>query len=73
MNTATLSVQGMSCGHCVKHVAQAIHSVPGVAAAEVQIGSASVQLRPGTAPEAVLSALREAGYEAHLTSEGASS
>ncbi len=40
MNTITLSISGMSCGHCVAGVRNAIEAVPGTVVRDVRVGSA---------------------------------
>lgn len=37
MATATLNVKGMSCGHCVKAVADALQELDGVSRADVDL------------------------------------
>jgi copper chaperone CopZ len=70
MDSYNISIEGMSCGHCLNHVTRAIHSVPAVRTADIRMGSAYIQLKPGATPDPVLAAIRDAGYEAHLL-EGA--
>jgi len=60
-----LRIEGMTCGHCVMHVKQALSAVPGV------VGPVEVTLEPGQAiiggsPEvkALLAAVAEEGYTA---------
>lgn len=64
-----LSVQGMTCGNCVKHVTQALQGVPGVEHVEVQreTNSARVQ-HAGASVDAMIEAIREEGYEAQVAS-----
>ena len=60
----TLEINGMTCGHCQKAVTQALASVPGVqrvVSVELATGHAVIEGEPS--PEAVVLALREAGYE----------
>lgn len=59
-----LQIEGMSCDHCVRAVRQALVAVPGVAAAEVSVGHASVE--GDAAPEALVAALTEEGFEARV-------
>lgn len=69
METVTLQVGGMSCGHCVKAVQQAITSVEGATAESVDIGKATVAFDPSrTSVGAVIDAVADAGYEAHEVS-----
>ncbi len=61
-----LKVEGMMCMHCVKHVADALQAVEGVKKADVDLKKkrAVVTLSAPVSDEALLSAVREAGYEA---------
>ena len=61
-----LDITGMSCSSCVHHVEQALSGVPGVAAATVNLATekAEVVLASPTAPQALVDAVRAAGYEA---------
>ncbi len=64
-----LAVAGMTCGHCVRAVSNALNGLPGVEVDDVRIGRVSVRLEPGTVlPAALIQALREAGYPASLAS-----
>ena len=64
MQIITLSIRGMSCGHCVASVRGALEAVPGAVVQDVRVGSAEIALDPATLPAAVLTAVREAGYDA---------
>ncbi len=68
--TTELSVRGMNCQNCVRHVTEAIQGVAGVASAVVQLddGRATVRWRPsaGAGAEAVIAAVKAAGYEAEM-------
>lgn len=59
------SVQGMSCEHCERAVRAEVSAVPGVSDVEVSATSGSLAVT-GTdvAPDAVIAAVDEAGYEA---------
>lgn len=60
-----LNVSGMSCGHCVHAVREALGSVPGVKIEEVRIGSASVSFDEDQATVGdLVDAVYNAGYEA---------
>ena len=63
MKTVELQVQGMSCGHCVKAVEQALREVDGVARTEVSVGHARVECEERVTREALVAALENAGYE----------
>src|SRR5512134_3336016 len=58
----------MTCASCVARVEKALKRVPGVASAEVNLATetATVGLAEGAAPESLVEAVREAGYEARL-------
>lgn len=38
-----LTIEGMSCGHCVKAVEGALRALPGVTSVEVEVGRARVE------------------------------
>src|SRR5438105_15810404 len=65
-----LSVRGMTCGNCARHVTEAIQSVPGVRSALVSLDArkASVRWAPGskTEAQAVIQAVQKAGYGAKV-------
>lgn len=65
MEQVTLSIQGMSCGHCIASVRRALGGVDGVEVRDVKVGSATVAYDPArTRPEAITEAVRDEGYEA---------
>ena len=65
MKTLKLEVSGMSCGHCVQAVRQALEGVPGVKVENVQVGSASVAFDEQQATVGdLVDAVYNAGYEA---------
>lgn len=61
-----LGVGGMTCDDCVRHVTDALESVPGVERAEVSLASRSavVQAQADVPSAALASAVRERGYNA---------
>jgi ATPase, P-type (transporting), HAD superfamily, subfamily IC/heavy metal translocating P-type ATPase len=71
-----LSVTGMDCSNCARHVTESLQSVPGVHSAMVDLAakSASVRWNPGATvqPESLVQAVTEAGYGASVV-EGAKS
>ncbi len=67
MTTATYSVDGMTCGHCVQHVTSEISALPGVrdVSIELVVGGSSPVTVTSDAPldeNAVSAAVVEAGY-----------
>ncbi|HXT41691.1 MAG TPA: cation-translocating P-type ATPase [Candidatus Angelobacter sp.] len=67
-NISELTVGGMTCQNCARHVTEAIQSVPGVASADVGLenGRATVRWKSGaeTSVETVVRAVKQAGYDA---------
>lgn len=63
-----LNVEGMSCQHCVAHVTQALEAVEGVSRVEVSLEDASaiVELDGAVSDEALIAAVKNAGYEASI-------
>lgn len=43
MTTHQLTIEGMTCGHCVRAVKQALEAVEGARKVEVQIGHATIE------------------------------
>lgn len=59
----TITVSGMSCGHCVSAVRKAVEGVPGAVVRTVEIGSVVVDLDAATGSRgAVEAAIEHAGY-----------
>jgi copper chaperone CopZ len=65
MTTTTYEIQGMTCGHCVASVSDAIRTLPGVDDVDVDLDSstATVTSESSLDSDAVRSAVEEAGYE----------
>lgn len=66
MKTITLSVRGMTCHNCVRHVGDALRGVAGVARADVDLsaGRAVIEAADEVTVDALLAAIAEEGYEA---------
>lgn len=60
----TFNVQGMSCGHCVKAITQAVQAKDPAADVQVDLGAKTVRVQSSLATGAVLAAIKEEGYEA---------
>lgn len=61
----TLNIDGMTCGMCVKHVEEAIASVPEVSDINVNLEQGSAAFNLGTASiEKIIEAIHEEGYQA---------
>lgn len=68
MQTVSFQIKGMSCGHCVSAVKQALADVPGVHIENVTIGQAVVSYEPDkTKTTDITTAIADAGYEAYAT------
>jgi copper chaperone len=66
MERVNLTIDGMSCGHCLNAVRGALGSVPGVKIETVSIGRATVEFDPAAAsvPQ-IVAAVTASGYTAH--------
>jgi copper ion binding protein len=65
VSTATYTVVGMTCGHCVNAVTEEVSQLPGVTGVDVDLTSGGVTVT-SEAPvdeSAVRAAVEEAGYE----------
>jgi len=63
MKIQELIIQGMSCGHCVMHVQNALVKVNGLKIESVEIGKAIVGIDETTVTkEHIAKAIEEAGY-----------
>jgi len=65
MSTVTVTVTGMTCGHCASSVREEVGNIPGVTAVDVDLGSGKVTVdgEHEVEPEAIKSAVEEAGYQ----------
>jgi len=59
----TFQVQGMSCGHCVNAVTQAVRSVDPQADVKVDLPSGKVEVQSGQDRGAIARAIEEEGYK----------
>ena len=65
MNKLELEIEGMSCGHCVAAVSEALSELPGVSVDQVRIGAAEVTYHPEkVSPDQIVLAVEDAGYMA---------
>jgi copper chaperone len=65
MSTVTVTVTGMTCGHCVSSVREEVGSIPGVTAVDVDLASGKVTVDSERLVDdsAIKSAVEEAGYQ----------
>jgi copper chaperone len=67
MEKVTLHIDGMSCGHCLNAVNQALGSLPGVKIGLAEIGRASLEFdSESTSSDEIVAAVEEAGYSVTL-------
>lgn len=69
--TFTISIDGMTCGHCVQAVIKVLSAVPGVKVHSVTVGSAEIEAADGWAVGKAVTAVEEAGYGARVPDDPA--
>ncbi|MEU6726542.1 cation transporter [Nonomuraea wenchangensis] len=65
MSTATYTVKGMTCGHCVSSVKEEVSEVAGVTKVEVDLATGLLTVDSDGPVDAakIVAAVEEAGYE----------
>jgi len=64
MRSHELTIEGMSCNHCVMHVKKELNKVAGLVVEDVQIGKARVQYEDAiVSTENIARAVAESGYK----------
>lgn len=60
-----ITIEGMSCQHCIKHVKEALEELDGVKSVKVSLEnkSAEIELNHDVDDEKIKAAIDEAGYE----------
>ncbi|MDT7856804.1 cation transporter [Rubrivirga sp. S365] len=61
-HTEELTIDGMSCDHCVAAVRNALESVPGADVRDVEVSRAVVEAAPDTTRAMLVAAVERAGY-----------
>lgn len=63
--TKKVFIEGMSCGHCVRHVEEALKEVSGVKSARVDLKekTAYIELAQPVEDKKIKAAVEDAGYE----------
>ncbi len=65
-----VSIEGMTCQHCVRAVEQALEELTGVESSDVAIGSATVRYdASAVGTDAILDAIADAGYSPALAAD----
>lgn len=59
MATFDLKIEGMTCGHCVRAVEEALRTIPGVRDVTVEIGRARVEADDSVGRDALVEAIAE--------------
>lgn len=70
MQKLVLHIEGMSCGHCLNAVNQALSGVPGVQIENVRIGRAEVVVPDASVSDTLVEAVESAGYNVALVDQG---
>ena len=60
------SVEGMTCGHCVRAVTQAVQAKDPAASVKVDLAAKEVGVESRLSPDEVISLISEEGYSAKL-------
>ncbi|RMR13584.1 heavy-metal-associated domain-containing protein [Pseudomonas syringae group genomosp. 3] len=60
------TVQGMTCGHCVRAVTEAIKNGDPAAEVQVELASKQVKVQSSLSPEQIIGLIGEEGYQAQL-------
>ncbi|MGH9886909.1 MAG: heavy-metal-associated domain-containing protein [bacterium] len=67
MERITLTIEGMTCEHCVRAVRGRLEHTPGVKVDSVEIGSAAIEIDPRqTSVDDVEMAIADEGYTAFV-------
>ena len=59
----TIDIEGMSCGHCVAHVKEALSELKDTKVIEVSLENKHAVVDTDIADHEIISAIDEAGYE----------
>ena len=67
-NSIDLSISGMTCASCVRHVEKALQKVPGVSSVSVNLATESARVVSTLAidPSLLIHTVVDAGYEANI-------
>lgn len=63
----TLSITGMTCENCVKHVTNALSSVEGVTSVNVELASGIGEIEGDASVVSLIAAIEEEGYQARIS------
>ena len=72
MNDVILKIEGMSCGHCVGQVRNALARLDGVLVRQVTVGEAGLSYDPEAVMLTdIIEAVKQAGYEVQAAGRAA--
>jgi copper chaperone len=64
MAETTLTIEGMSCGHCVMRVKKALDALAGVTGSDVKVGIATVEFDESKiSKDEITAAVEKTGYK----------
>lgn len=63
MTTMTLSVPGISCGHCAAAITAEVGALDDVSSVDVSVDEKTVTVDGSAGRDAIVAAIAEAGYE----------
>jgi copper chaperone CopZ len=66
----TITIEGMSCNHCVSRVNRALAAVDGIKVVDVALGRATVLVSSEEAVQRAVAALADLGYTARPEGSG---
>jgi copper chaperone len=66
MDSTTLKIRGMTCGHCSMTVTKALNKISGVESAEVDLERGEAVVTGRADAQSLINAVKEEGYEAEL-------
>jgi copper chaperone len=70
MERLNLTIEGMSCQHCVRAVQKRLAATPGIEVEDVQVGAARVRYDPTrTSVDAIEEAIADEGYTAFVSTD----
>jgi len=64
--TVKLSINGMTCNHCVMHTKKALEAVAGVESVDVRLQPGEARISGNADLEQLISAVKDAGYSAEM-------
>jgi copper chaperone len=68
MQETVLQITGMTCNHCVMSVTKTLQKIPQVESAQVDLAKGEAVVRGNAPAEAMVAAVKAAGYGAEVKS-----